>query len=196
VAIRITVELSEEAPYQSDRVANPDRVFFDFSNATIAPAVVDQIKKVNTPLIKTVRVGSPTKGVTRVVMELNGSPRQSAFLLYNPFRPGDRCGGDDRSGAANDAGRASAHDHADANTHIHACAYSHTDAQAHATRDIKGRSGILRRSGHRRPDSHSRPRPRQRRRRRIPRHPRSPHRARRRASTRWLVSSACVSRRS
>src|SRR6185503_18781713 len=59
---------------------------FDFSNATIAPAVIDQIKKVNTPLIKTVRVGSPTKGVTRVVMELNGSPRQSAFLLYNPFR--------------------------------------------------------------------------------------------------------------
>jgi N-acetylmuramoyl-L-alanine amidase len=83
---RIIVELTDEAPYHSDRVANPDRVFFDFANATVAPAVADQLKHVSTSLIKTVRVGSPTKGVTRVVMELNGSPRHSAFLLYNPFR--------------------------------------------------------------------------------------------------------------
>jgi len=83
---RITVELSDEAPYHSDRVANPDRVFFDFSNAVVAPAAADQLRHVSTPLIKAVRVGSPTKGVTRVVMELNGSPRHSAFLLYNPFR--------------------------------------------------------------------------------------------------------------
>lgn len=83
---RITVELSDEAPYHTDRVTNPDRVFFDFSNARIPPAVLEQIKHVNTTLIKTIRVGSPTKGITRVVMELNGSPQQSAFLLYNPFR--------------------------------------------------------------------------------------------------------------
>jgi len=83
---RITVELSDEAPYRSDRVPGPDRVFFDFSSARLAPAAADQAKLVNTALIKGVRVGSPTSGVTRIVMELEGSPRYSAFLLYSPYR--------------------------------------------------------------------------------------------------------------
>ena len=83
---RITVELSDEAPYRSDRVPNPDRVFFDFPNAKLSPAAADQAKLVNTPLVKGVRVGSPTAGTTRVVMELAGSPRYSAFLLYSPYR--------------------------------------------------------------------------------------------------------------
>jgi N-acetylmuramoyl-L-alanine amidase len=36
--------------------------------------------------VKSVRVGRPVPGVTRVVLELAGAPRHSAFPLYAPFR--------------------------------------------------------------------------------------------------------------
>ena len=65
---------------------NPDRVFVDFTNATAAAALVQRAQKLNGSLIKGVRVGRHTAGVTRVVLELAGSPRYSTFPLYNPFR--------------------------------------------------------------------------------------------------------------
>ena len=70
----------------SDRVANPDRVFFDFANASAAAAFTAQAREIKSALIKSVRIGRPTPGVTRVVFELTGTPRHSAFPLYGPFR--------------------------------------------------------------------------------------------------------------
>jgi N-acetylmuramoyl-L-alanine amidase len=83
---RITIELSQEVEVQSDRVANPDRVFFDFPNATAAAALVAHAREIRSPLVKSVRIGRPVPGVTRVVLELAGTPRHSAFPLYAPFR--------------------------------------------------------------------------------------------------------------
>ena len=83
---RVTVELSDETTYAGQRVSNPDRVFFDFANAAMAAVVAEQVRALQSPLIKTVRVGNPTRGVTRVVLELVGAPRYSAFQLYSPYR--------------------------------------------------------------------------------------------------------------
>jgi N-acetylmuramoyl-L-alanine amidase len=83
---RITIELTGEAPYSGERVANPDRIFFDFANAASASALAERIRSIRSPLIKTVRVGAPVTGVARVVVELIGSPRFSSFALYEPFR--------------------------------------------------------------------------------------------------------------
>ncbi len=83
---RLTIELTREVVYDGERVVNPDRVFVDFTNATAAAALVQRAQKLNGSLIKGVRVGRHTAGVTRVVLELAGSPRYSTFPLYNPFR--------------------------------------------------------------------------------------------------------------
>lgn len=83
---RVTIELSGEASYSGERVLNPDRVFFDFSNASTASSVAEKIRAIKSPLIKGIRVGVPTKGVSRVVLELIGQPRFSTFPLYDPFR--------------------------------------------------------------------------------------------------------------
>ena len=83
---RLTIELNREVVYGGERVGNPDRVFVDFTNATAAAALVQRAQKLNGSLIKGVRVGRHTAGVTRVVLELAGSPRYSTFPLYNPFR--------------------------------------------------------------------------------------------------------------
>ncbi len=83
---RITIELSQEVPFTHGRVSDPDRVYFDFTSATVAQSVADQLRAISSPLVKGVRVGRPVTGVTRVVLDLEGKPRFSAFPLYSPFR--------------------------------------------------------------------------------------------------------------
>jgi N-acetylmuramoyl-L-alanine amidase len=82
---RITIELSREVTYTGDRVENPDRVFFDLANATAPLSLADQTKLSGT-VVKALRVGRHANNVTRVVLELAGNPRYSAFPLYDPFR--------------------------------------------------------------------------------------------------------------
>ena len=83
---RITIELSQEVPYTHGRVPDPDRLFFDFTSAAAAQALAEQLRSIATPLVKSVRVGRPSAGVTRVVLDLEGRPKFSAFPLYGPFR--------------------------------------------------------------------------------------------------------------
>ena len=83
---RLTVELTAEVAFAGDRVPNPDRVFFDFPKTTAAIALGEQIKSLQSPLIKGVRIGSPSQGITRVVIELTGAPKYQTFTLYAPFR--------------------------------------------------------------------------------------------------------------
>jgi N-acetylmuramoyl-L-alanine amidase len=83
---RVVIELSREVVYAGERVQGPDRVFVDFTNATAAAALVQRAQKLNGALVRGVRIGRHTTGVTRVVLELAGAPRYSTFPLYNPFR--------------------------------------------------------------------------------------------------------------
>jgi len=82
---RVTIELSREVSYSGDRVDNPDRIFFDFTNAKAAASLADHVP-LSGSLVKAVRVGLHAANVTRVVLELAGNPRYSAFPLYDPFR--------------------------------------------------------------------------------------------------------------
>jgi N-acetylmuramoyl-L-alanine amidase len=83
---RITIELSREVAFSGDRVADPDRVFFDFTSASAASTLAARAQGISGRLVSQVRVGRPQAGVTRVVLELTGRPRYSAFPLYGPFR--------------------------------------------------------------------------------------------------------------
>jgi hypothetical protein len=70
--------------------ANASRIriacFFDFTNAATASSVAERIRAIKSPLVKGIRVGVPSRGVTRVVLELVGEPRFSSFPMYDPFR--------------------------------------------------------------------------------------------------------------
>jgi N-acetylmuramoyl-L-alanine amidase len=83
---RITIEFSKEVTYSGDRVENPDRVFFDFPNSTAPASLIDHAPTPTGSFVKAVRLGRHTTSVTRVVLELSGNPRYSAFPMYNPFR--------------------------------------------------------------------------------------------------------------
>jgi N-acetylmuramoyl-L-alanine amidase len=80
---RVAVEVSGEFTYKSDRLSNPDRVFFDIDNAV--PAVASPIA-VGDGLLKQIRVGETRKGVTRVVLDLEPGVEFTASRLANPER--------------------------------------------------------------------------------------------------------------
>ncbi len=83
---RITIEFSQEVTYTGDRVDSPDRVFFDFANSTVPASLIDHAPAPTGSFIKALRLGRHANGVTRIVLELSGSPRYSVFPMYNPFR--------------------------------------------------------------------------------------------------------------
>jgi N-acetylmuramoyl-L-alanine amidase len=84
---RITIEFSDEVLYSGDRVPNPDRVYFDFKNATVAPPMMAAAQALSPgPLIKSVRVARHTDQTARFVLELAVRARYSVFALYSPFR--------------------------------------------------------------------------------------------------------------
>jgi N-acetylmuramoyl-L-alanine amidase len=84
---RISIEFSDEISYFSDRVPNPDRVYFDFKNAVVGTPVIANAHALGSgTLVASVRIARHTEQTTRLVLDLTGHPRYSVFSLYNPFR--------------------------------------------------------------------------------------------------------------
>ncbi|HJR60388.1 MAG TPA: N-acetylmuramoyl-L-alanine amidase, partial [Vicinamibacterales bacterium] len=83
--VRLTIEMDREAPYHSERLENPRRVFFDLKGTTPSPALLDASLKFEDDIVREVRFGRHP-GATRIVMEMQGAESYSVFTLYEPFR--------------------------------------------------------------------------------------------------------------
>ncbi len=83
---RITIEFSHEVAYEGQRIADPDRVFFDFRNAVIPSTLFETASDVTGTFLQTLRVGRHPDRTARIVLELDGKPRYSVFPMYKPFR--------------------------------------------------------------------------------------------------------------
>lgn len=83
---RLTIELDREVPVAPERIANPERVFFDLRNTQFDPAVAATLDGLAGSRMTTVRVGRQDAQTTRVVLALAGAPRHSVFALYHPYR--------------------------------------------------------------------------------------------------------------
>jgi N-acetylmuramoyl-L-alanine amidase len=83
---RVTIEFTHEVGSTGERVGSPDRVYFDFTNSNASAGVVERAQGIKGALVTSVRIGRHPNGTTRVVLELAGKPRYSAFALYSPFR--------------------------------------------------------------------------------------------------------------
>src|SRR5581483_2447480 len=70
-SVRIAVEISDDFDFHSDRLHNPERVYFDIRNSR---PDIDGHRflntEVNSNLVKKIRVAEPTSGVTRIVLDL------------------------------------------------------------------------------------------------------------------------------
>ena len=85
-SVRVTLSLDREVPYSDERIAGPDRVFFDLKGAQLAAPLVDKILSYSDDIVRQIRTGRHPNGTVRVVLALDGVARYSVFTLYNPYR--------------------------------------------------------------------------------------------------------------
>jgi N-acetylmuramoyl-L-alanine amidase len=84
---RVAVEVDSDFKYRSDRLRDPDRLFFDIQGAR--PQMVDKgthTIPVSDAVLKQIRVAETQKGVTRVVLDLEQPAAFTAAQLSNPAR--------------------------------------------------------------------------------------------------------------
>ena len=84
---RIAIDLTGKAAYESGRLSNPDRIYFDLRGAHLSPSMrshpTDEIKD---DFLHRVRTAQFKADVTRVVLDVNNVWEYAAFLLPNPWR--------------------------------------------------------------------------------------------------------------
>jgi N-acetylmuramoyl-L-alanine amidase len=83
---RVVIDLDAEVAFQTGRVPNPDRIFFDLHNTKVARAMLDKSFEVADGFLQKIRVGQYQKDTARVVLEVGDISDYSAFLLPNPSR--------------------------------------------------------------------------------------------------------------
>jgi N-acetylmuramoyl-L-alanine amidase len=87
---RVAIEVSGGFKYRSDRLPDPDRLFFDIQDTrpALSEAKMETIP-VGDPLIKQIRVAETQRGVTRIVLDLephDPKTEYTASQLSNPDR--------------------------------------------------------------------------------------------------------------
>jgi len=81
----VAIDLQDQVQYEAHRLSNPDRIYFDLRDTTLAsgvPASVD----VEDSLLSRIRVAKASSDLTRVVLETKSSASFSVKLENNPYR--------------------------------------------------------------------------------------------------------------
>ncbi len=83
---RVAIDLESEIKFGSQRIAHPDRIFFDLRDTKLASTLVGKSFDVDDGFLKKIRVAQFQPGRTRVVLEVDDLSDYEAFLLPNPYR--------------------------------------------------------------------------------------------------------------
>jgi len=83
---RVAIDLESEIKFGSQRIAHPDRIFFDLRDTKLASTLVGKSFDVDDGFLKKIRVAQFQPGRTRVVLEVDNLSDYEAFLLPNPYR--------------------------------------------------------------------------------------------------------------
>jgi len=82
---RIVVDLSEPVQFSKNRLSNPDRLYFDLPNTTIAKEIRTNLP-VGDGILKTVRASQFNNDTVRVVFDLEEISDYKTFIIDNPAR--------------------------------------------------------------------------------------------------------------
>ncbi len=83
---RVAIDLEGDVKFGSQRIANPDRIFFDLRDTKLASTLVGKSFDVDDGFLKKIRVAQFQPGRTRVVLEVADLSDYETFLLPNPYR--------------------------------------------------------------------------------------------------------------
>ena len=82
----VVIDLEDQVQYEAHRLANPDRIYFDLHDTSLAPELEGKTIEIGDGLLARVRVAHPASGTTRVVLETKGNSNYSVSLEPNPYR--------------------------------------------------------------------------------------------------------------
>ncbi len=82
----VVLDLVDQVQYEAHRLSNPDRIYFDLHDTSLAPEFAGKTIEVGDGLLARVRVAQPMAGLTRVVLETKGNSNFSVSLEPNPYR--------------------------------------------------------------------------------------------------------------
>jgi N-acetylmuramoyl-L-alanine amidase len=83
---RVVLDLDSDAIYKKEKLTNPDRIYFDISNARINKDLVHRTISVGDDYLKQVRVAPCQINAIRVVFDVSKGVDSSISELHNPFR--------------------------------------------------------------------------------------------------------------
>jgi N-acetylmuramoyl-L-alanine amidase len=84
-SVRVAIDLEQNVKFESQRIDNPNRVFFDLFNTRL-DSKVGKSYDIDSELLKKIRVSQFKPRQTRVVFEVEDASEFSASLLSNPPR--------------------------------------------------------------------------------------------------------------
>jgi N-acetylmuramoyl-L-alanine amidase len=83
---RVAIDLEQDVKFDSQRIANPDRIFFDLRDTRLASTLIGKSFDVDDGFLKRIRVAQFGPGRSRIVLEVDDLSDYNAFLLPNPSR--------------------------------------------------------------------------------------------------------------
>ncbi len=83
---RVAIDVEQEVKFDSQRIAHPDRIFFDLRDTKLASTLVGKTFDVDDGFLKKIRVAEFKPGRTRIVLEVDELSSYDAFLLPDPYR--------------------------------------------------------------------------------------------------------------
>jgi N-acetylmuramoyl-L-alanine amidase len=83
---RVVIDVEDEVKYQSARLSDPDRIYFDIHKAKLSSTLAGKTQEVQGGFLKDIRVAQNQAGVVRVVLGVDKVKDYSVFLLPNPYR--------------------------------------------------------------------------------------------------------------
>lgn len=83
----VVVDLHNQVQYETHRLSDPDRIYFDLHNTVLAPGLFGKSFEIGDSFLARVRIAQPMKGVTRVVLETKSDQDVPvASMQSNPYR--------------------------------------------------------------------------------------------------------------
>ena len=82
----IVIDLEDQVQYEAHRLIEPERIYFDLLDTSLAPGLNGKVIDVGDGLIGRVRVAQPTDDITRVVLDTKPGSSFSVSLEQNPYR--------------------------------------------------------------------------------------------------------------
>ena len=83
---RVAIDLEQDAKFESRRIENPERIFFDLEDTNLVSNLLGKSFDVNDGLLNKIRVAQFQPGKARIVLEVADHSDYDTFLLTNPAR--------------------------------------------------------------------------------------------------------------